>query len=385
MCGHFGCMGPGIVGKDLEILEQLGIVSQLRGRDGAGVFQVRSTRWGHNQNTYSDEALYKTYMPFSSMLHEVAGHKEYQKRAVLNSIQVDVIMGHVRASTKGVISDGNAHPFNMVNIVGAHNGTLKDQKYLGDPRKTDSELMFRDIDTHGLSTTLNQMDNDSAFAIVLYDRTERAMFFTRNELRTLSFAFIKGRSVMYWASDSDMLRYILHRNGETDYKMYHLRPRVVIKIKASDINQSKFDDPLEAMELTEDLTIGIPTIWKKIYDDREKKRLEEEAKKNVVVITPPPVNTEATGQTSFLDKKAPGPNLKVKKQEVQKDTGKFSPKGSYTRCACGSTTLNLLQGNVAMRGLHKSVTYNKTSDTFHCDLCREEPGKEIQHEERAVG
>jgi asparagine synthetase B (glutamine-hydrolysing) len=392
MCGHAGMIGTGMSRDDIHILRELGIVSQLRGLDGAGIFQVRSTKPNYvsSNSTYLDwDSFYKTPYPYSNMLLEVEASKNPQVRDVLNNTMVDVVMMHVRASTRGVVSMDNAHPFEFDNLVGAHNGTLKDQKYNQHPTKTDSEMMFRDISQNGLGNILNKMDRDSAYAIVMYNKADRCVYFARNELRTMAFAFLKDRSVMYYASDYNMLKYVLDRANE-EYTIYHMKPRVIIKVKASDINKTKWNAPLDTLQVHEKLTQSHPVAWNKFYEAEARKqkaeKKEEQVKKVDEKFKIPMAAPSQQALVTVPEKKEDTNNIvnfpKGQTPQTKEPGLKFSPKGSYVKCVCGCSTLNLFQADLAMRGQHKSVTYH-SDDQFRCTNCPEY--KLGKAEENAVG
>jgi hypothetical protein len=251
---------------------------------------------------------------------------------LLKSVQVDIVMAHVRAATKGVVCDSNAHPFNLTNIVGAHNGTLRDKKY-EHATKTDSEQMFRDIQAHGLAHVLKELDPKSAYAISMYNRTDRCMYFARNEERTLSIAFLENRSVMYWASDLEMLKFTLDRNKEP-YKAYSFKPHKIIKIDANDITYSAIKhDPLDILQVIESL--------------REDKPKE----------TPKPKDEPPFVPTGKVDNNV----LAFPKQQA------ITTKAFHADCVCGKKHLNLLEINYAQRGKLTGVRYE--NGKYHCTNC----------------
>jgi len=355
-------MGPGIQREDLAIIKQLGIVSQLRGLDGSGIYQTRTTKYNAYSPNY--DLLFKTYSPFSSILDESSGHNGKYKE-LLNSVMVDVVIGHVRASTQGVISDQNAHPFEFDNIVGAHNGTLKDAQYLSHPVKTDSELMFKDISKRGITPVVEALDRDSAFAIVMYDKIDKHVYFVRNELRTLCFAFIKDRAVMYWASELVMLEYILKRNHQ-DYRIFSLHENYLIKINPNDItlNNNKKEDPLDILKVHKKLVRPLPTSYQKAKDEMERRKKLEKEKETKSNWTPDQYSFELNKTKDKGGKVLQGnfPQTKIKSKP-------FSVKSCYTRCACGKTTLNLLETNQTHRGIHPRYRYDKSEKKIYCDVC----------------
>lgn len=218
MCGLFGLAGPGITNNDLSAFKQLGFVSQFRGLDGAGVFEVNT--W----NKHDKGSVSKIDEDFS-YLQYVAG-KKGGPRAFGNSAAVNFIMGHTRAATSGNVKLESTHPFEFKNIVGMHNGTLKHPKYSNKP-EVDSFLLFEDISNRGIMEVLPELTDKDAYYIVMYDRIDKKVIFANNGQRPLTFAKSRDRGVMYWASEKSALRYILEaRNGMQNLDYFFLAPGV---------------------------------------------------------------------------------------------------------------------------------------------------------------
>lgn len=210
MCGHFGMMGLGVLQDDINFIRDLAYVSGLRGMDGAGVCQGSASRY-----TKLDYFVEKSDYCIPDFLWFCEFGQKPNKR-VLNKISDNFFIGHVRAATVGKICDRNSHPFDFNNIVGAHNGTLYEEKYLQKNKKktqeiTDSELMFIDMDNRGIIPVLSDLKPQSAYAVVILDKKTGEISFARNKHRDLVFAINDKRSVMYWASEPYMLRLCAER------------------------------------------------------------------------------------------------------------------------------------------------------------------------------
>lgn len=234
MCGHCGVLGPGINNWDLEVVRDLLTVSTLRGIDSTGVLQGKSNVM-YNKEVRTDYTIEK-------MANEANFFKWYHKRhpdgnkRILESTADNFICCHVRAATKGAITDDNAHPFEFENIIGMHNGTLRDKKY-EHAEKTDSEMFFKDINENGLIPVLEKLDPDSAYAIVVFDKNTGMLHFARNDDRPLFFAVHATRSVMYYASEAWMLRQMMARNTEKmlEDQVYYFQPFRVYSILPQDV------------------------------------------------------------------------------------------------------------------------------------------------------
>jgi len=203
MCSLLGVAGPGIVKQDLHVLKQLGMISMLRGIDGTGFYQVNI-----DKDKIKGSLLAKSELDAAFFIKDL----ENRKSRLLDDIHVDMIMGHTRWATIGEVSPKNSHPFEFDNIVAAHNGTLREWKYQS-KKKTDSELMFEEVNKSGLKDVLSALEEQSAFAVTVFDKKTCKLTFSRNHHRTLSFALLDDRDVLFWHSEMGALKYILGRNG----------------------------------------------------------------------------------------------------------------------------------------------------------------------------
>lgn len=371
MCGLFGAMGPGLIYKDFDILKNLGTVSQLRGMDGAGVMQVKSMQYRKGWD--KQESLHKTYSNFSSMITDIEDHrndKNYPEyKDLFRNVQADVVLCHVRKATMGNITDENAHPFIFHNLVGAHNGTLRDKKYQ-DKKKTDSEMMFADMSARGMTTVLKELDKMSAYAITMYNRMDHRMYFARNSDRTLSFAFLKRRGVMYWASEVEMLKYVLNRESE-EFETFNLRPYRILSVYAGDVTMSNIQSrPADIHTLVEELqdpfakagaTVTVPTVATK--DTATVKLIEDKrgqtpvTKETNLVFTKKETEGLRTGNTGTV---LQFPNEGRKRKVLSAFHG---------LCKCKKHRLNILQMNYLKKGQLADFRFNDQDGDIYCREC----------------
>tara|TARA_Y100000780_G_scaffold226018_1_gene239282 strand:+ start:73 stop:1233 length:1161 start_codon:yes stop_codon:yes gene_type:complete len=239
MCGLFGVAGPGILGKHLRAFRELGMVSQLRGVDASGVFQIATKAFNDKKRI---GRMAKTAVDFTafSAFHQWSKGGDNK---LMDDIQCNLFIGHVRAATVGDINDANSHPFDLDDLVGAHNGTLVDRKYQHD-KMTDSEMMFRDMEDIGVESVLQSLHRESAFAVSIYDRVNNELILAHNSKRSLAVAFCAKESVMFWASEEWMLLGVLARNNIEICKSYNLRQDVVGRVDPSTVktnNDAIFD------------------------------------------------------------------------------------------------------------------------------------------------
>lgn len=250
MCGLFGIFGPDIQGVDLTLLKELCFVSALRGGDGTGVVQGKQEKkkWSYIVEKGAWESPY--FLWFHSKSKD--GNND-----VLDDYSCNFFLGHTRYATRGEVKASNCHPFDIQSVVGTHNGTLKDRKYQHKD-KTDSELMFTDIAKNGLIPVLTDLNEDSAYAIAMFDKAAGEVVLTKNSKRPLVYAVHKNRNVVYYASERAMLEFCAVRNNVDIGTIYRLTDNVVYRCDPS----KKFTLSLTPWESTKSF---IPSYTKKVF------------------------------------------------------------------------------------------------------------------------
>jgi predicted glutamine amidotransferase len=229
MCGHFGIAGVGINGKDLKALKGLGIVTQLRGLDGAGVYadKILGTKSKNLPITSKSEWDFCDLMAHDS--------------SSVDNIMADVVIGHCRAATAGKVSVENCHPFEHGNFVIAHNGTLHTPMFTPHGDTTDSEEMVKHMAMFGIHQTLEELSYWDAFSIVGLDKSNGDIWFSRNDQRPLHIAISNDRAVIYWTSELEALKYILDRSDIGKYTTYSFTEGYSFKTNIRSIKPGKAD------------------------------------------------------------------------------------------------------------------------------------------------
>jgi len=205
LCGILGFIGP----SEKRIFSTLQTLSQVRGRDSTGVaiiphvpskdIVVAKSVGGHESLAVDHESLFD--------------QDNWQLKA---SVTGRCVIGHHRYATSGIVNDKNAHPFDLNNIVGCHNGTVFD--YQLSKLKTynkdliDSQVLLSEIDSGiPVNTFLNKLFG--AWALVWWDKTTDTLNMCRNTERPLYVAKSKDQKTLFWASEAWMLNIALLRAG----------------------------------------------------------------------------------------------------------------------------------------------------------------------------
>ena len=196
-CGLVGCAGAALTGKHERAFKDLLIVDTVRGPHSTGIMAA--------PNNGDVEVFKRALLPPD--LFTMYGCQK------LFSTQNHALIGHNRWATKGAINGINAHPFEFKSLVGAHNGTLVNQRLLPDHMEfeVDSENIFHSIEKIGLKDTVASLNG--AYALTWYDKANRSVNLIRNKERPMFVTFTEDEMVMFWASESWMLSGVLASNG----------------------------------------------------------------------------------------------------------------------------------------------------------------------------
>lgn len=200
MCGIIGVACSGAMGiPQKEFFQSLLFHDVVRGHHATGIAAIDT----HTKQIQIAKAAVPSPLFLDSQeSNELFAHKH----------NFNIYIGHNRYATSGdKTKDEYAHPFHHGDIVGVHNGSLRDQTLLEDHREfvVDSENIFYHMDIHGLDDTLTKLNG--AFALVWYDSSDNSLNFIRNSERPLAVAKLSG-NVWVWASEIGMLRWLVKRH-----------------------------------------------------------------------------------------------------------------------------------------------------------------------------
>jgi len=234
MCGIVGFVRgtkPGFVSSKNSFIEQGLIAGCFRGMDSTGVFSLE------DKDGAVPRVFKKAMNPIDFV--QLRGYD-----MVTDASKEILVVGHNRASTIGMTSDANAHPFQVGPITLVHNGTLT--------RAFDLPHKHPDlhVDSAHATACLAAVDNpidalkifEGAYMLVWYDeRTPDVLYFARNDTRSFYFTFggtykelskrkqkktktkdkFQPDGSMYFASERKMLDWLLDRNHISRVRMFY--------------------------------------------------------------------------------------------------------------------------------------------------------------------
>lgn len=224
MCGLVGVAnftGSGIGSQEAEMFENLLIAGAVRGVDGTGMFMVNEDG--------KIQTLKKTGEPFWVILNSNYGKLvDY-----INKPYPKILAGHNRYATKGGTKDKHTHPFTHGHITLMHNGTLSSHKFTKD-FDVDSEALCYAIMEMGIDDAVAKMHG--AFALCYYNHREKSLNLARNNQRPLFVATGKYVETIAWASEKELLTWVLTRNrlvGQFE-EPYEIEPHLLLSFTMGD-------------------------------------------------------------------------------------------------------------------------------------------------------
>lgn len=223
MCGIIGMVSSAALGftnTHSKVFSNLLWTNTLRGDDSTGVFGVESTgNVEYLKSTGDAAALMKT--------------KEFDEFDTSIYRDFQMVVGHNRKATRGMVTDENAHPFVEDTMILVHNGTLTNHAMLTDEYiSVDSKAILMHMKEHGYEETLKTIQG--AFTLVWYDTKDKTLRAIRNEERPLFIASTIG--AWFFASEKEMLQFILGREGVDIVEMTNCKPGTMYSWNVDDID-----------------------------------------------------------------------------------------------------------------------------------------------------
>ncbi len=215
MCGIVGMVAKEAAGfyyNHAELFKQMLLCDSVRGEDSTGVFGVlRNKQVRLAKQAAAPQIFYET--------------KAWDKFITMMTKEMQIVVGHNRSATKGLINNENAHPFLKDNIVLVHNGTLSNHRGLYNT-EVDSDAICHGFAEKGVEETLNFIQG--AWALVWYDMTTKKLYLARNEDRPLTIAHTEQN--LLFASEGIMLQWLAKRNNMEIKDIFHLDPHVLYEV-----------------------------------------------------------------------------------------------------------------------------------------------------------
>lgn len=246
MCGLVGCLSSNLTPQKADIFRELLTVATVRGAYGAGIAAVEAP-----DRKKPNIELFRTLGTGAEMAID-AGFYKY-----LNKHKVSCLMGHTRMPTSGGWDLEDTHPIHARHVVGMHNGTLKVVNGVPVGTDYDSEKLF-----HALSNTdpvKVLASSTGSYAVTYLNKNNFRLYFARNKDRPLSFAMVDGdETTLWWASERDMLQFVLARNAiaGTKIKHYPLPPGLLLTYRVHFEGVVKYENSKPI--LSENLPVVLP-------------------------------------------------------------------------------------------------------------------------------
>lgn len=168
------------------------------------------------------------YTPNSGIIKDIKVAGDFiSDEDIISQVKKDTyLIGHVRAKTVGVNSKDNAHPWEFNNIVGLHNGSLKDYyslanqySYPSSDWSVDSQVLLKAVDLNFETNELFKVlgEYHGAAALLMYHKSRNTIFACHDAERTLFYGYI-NKTEMYISSIEKPLQAI----GCTNIKAFDI-------------------------------------------------------------------------------------------------------------------------------------------------------------------
>jgi hypothetical protein len=180
MCGLLGLVrtNQSVMQSDFEkLIRLLFIVDQVRGEHSTGLFAV------HEKFDRKNDCPVVLKKAMNAM--DFVGLPFY--KALMNDIKnYTFFAGHNRYATKGLVTNNNAHPFQIRNITLMHNGTIHGfGKFSKDAENVvvDSMAITYLLTHHSLVDVLKELNG--SYCLVYHDANDNSFNIIRNDDRPL--------------------------------------------------------------------------------------------------------------------------------------------------------------------------------------------------------
>jgi len=197
MCGLVGVAGD-INHKVRSAFQDMLVMDVLRGPHSTGIATV--------------DPQAATSIAKAAMLPTDLMQTKAYKDALFGSLVL--MMGHNRFATTGKVNTPNAHPFEHGDVIGMHNGTLKNWVNTLEGHKdfdVDSDCLIHNLSYRDHKVLFEKLEG--AFAVTWYDQADHKFYMIRNKERPLVTWLTKDAKTLFYASESWMIAGAADRRG----------------------------------------------------------------------------------------------------------------------------------------------------------------------------
>lgn len=204
MCGLVGAikLNGNLTDLDKKAFLLLLNLDTVRGEDSTGIiFDNAAGRIMYNKGLGTPQAI--DYIGQTWLVDDIKSAKT-------------MLCGHNRYATQGAVNRDNAHPFAFGNIVGAHNGTVKNTNPLKIDKDfdVDSKYIFYHMDKKGFKSAMKAVNTAIGAACLTWvDNASKTFNILRNNQRPMY--YVVHNSTMFYASEDWMLQVALSKTYNT--------------------------------------------------------------------------------------------------------------------------------------------------------------------------